>query len=62
MALKELGCFPWHYEMYVGYRHKQICVNNVNNVNGKFILSECGKFFNRPYTWILLVEGEALLT
>jgi len=39
MALKELGCFPWHYEIYVGYRHEQIRVNNFNSVNGKFIIS-----------------------
>jgi hypothetical protein len=50
MALKELGCFSWHNEMCVEYRHKQICVNNVNIVNGKLIVSVCGKFFNRLYT------------
>ena len=62
MALKELGCFPWHYEIYVGYGHKQMCVNNVNCVNGKFIMSGCGEFFNRFYTCLLLVKWETLLT
>jgi hypothetical protein len=51
MALKKkIGCFAWHYEIYVGYRHKQIFVNNVNSVNGKFVVSGCGQFLNKIYT------------